>query len=48
MYYVSILFLIEIYSLHLFIDGYYFKIHTKEMVHNFDTDIFETQDFMEE
>ena len=42
MYYASILFLGEIYLLYLYVDKLRFKKHTKEMVHNFDTDIFDT------
>ena len=48
MYYASVLFLAEIYLLYLYVDKVCFKKHTKEMVHNFDTDIFETQEFEED
>ena len=45
MYYASVLFLIEIYILYIYVDKVCFKMHTNEMVHNFDTDIFNTQEF---
>lgn len=37
MYYASALFLAEIYVLYLYVDRFYFKRNTKDMVHNFDT-----------
>jgi hypothetical protein len=45
MYEASILFLGEVYLLYLYVDRVCFQKHTKEMVHNFDTDIFETHEF---